>query len=56
MEEAAAQEDARRRRKRFETWPEKQGKSGPEVDDGDMMMMIVHFEWFLSFFFTAVSI
>ena len=56
VEEAAAQEDARRRRKRFETWPEKQGKSGPEVDDGDMMMMIVHFEWFFSFFFMAVSI
>ena len=61
VEEAAPQEDARRRRKRFETWPEKRGKSGPEVDDGDMMMMttkmmMVHVEWLLSFFFMAVSI
>ena len=61
VEEAAPQEDARRRRKRFETWSEKRGESGPGVDDGDMMMMttmmmVVHFEWFLSFFFMAVSI
>ena len=61
VEEAAPQEDARRRRKRFETRPEKRGKFGPEVDDADMMMMttmmmIVHFEWLLSFFFMAVSI